>query len=526
MNKLPAKQIYLLIVIIVGIIILSAYSTYAIFTLESETDNIVSINTPNSITLNTKMYEYKQVIVPKNSYIDVDIDLYNNTNDNLCYGIWYKIISTNLVNENKIKIYENTDNSPTTSGVINTVTSKRVNILIVNDNDTDAKINIGLSYENDSETCSLNLTSGKSLITSTIDSPKKLSDTIINELNVIDNNEGYLTYKNNSEFINISNNVKLYVATNFTYKEELFTLTNPEEIDSIDLINYLSTENNIYYTCLETNECNKLYRIYSVKETENEKDEDIIIDKYDLLVGYLSGKSGLKKINNNYIYFGDNPHNFIYYNCKNDIDVNTCELWRIMGFYHDEETNTYLTKIIKDSSLGTYTFNSDNNIWNNSTIANYLNKEYQLIGRSFLTEITFHQETIITNDNNNDIISYLPDNNKSFVTIMNLSDYLNASICENKNIFDYDSDCLNNNWLNKNNDINEYTMTIKYEMPTQDPETNELTTPENNIVYSVGSSINETNISEFMHIRPVVYLKSRILLVSGDGTIDNPYIIK
>jgi len=526
MNKLPTKQIYLLIVIVAGIFMLSVYSTYAIFTLESETDNIVNINTPNSITLNTEMYEYRQVIVPKNSYITTDIDLYNNTNNDLCYGIWYKTISNNLVNENNIKIYENTNNSLTTSGVINTITSKRVNLLIVNDNDTDAKINIGLSYEKNSETCSLNLSSDKSLITSTIDSPKLLSDTLIKELNIVNNEEGYLTYKNNTESIDISNNTKVYVATNFTYKEEIFTLNNPEEVSSTNLINYISNENINYYTCIETNECSKLYKIDSVKETEDNEIKSIIIDKYDLLVGYLSGESGLKKLNQNYIYFGDNPHNYIYYNCKNDIDINTCELWRIMGFYYDEENNTYSTKIIKDSSVGTYTFNLENNLWDNSIVANYLNKEYQLISHNLLTEINYRQENIITNENNTDIISYLPNNYKSFVTIMNLSDYLNASICENKNIFDYDSTCLNNNWLNKNNDLNEYTMTIKYEMPTQDLETNELTTPENNIVYSVGSSITETNISEKMHIRPVVYLKSRVLLTSGDGTIDNPYIIK
>ena len=32
MNRLPTKQIYLLVVIIVGIIALSLYSTYAIYT--------------------------------------------------------------------------------------------------------------------------------------------------------------------------------------------------------------------------------------------------------------------------------------------------------------------------------------------------------------------------------------------------------------------------------------------------------------------------------------------------------------
>ena len=107
---------------------------------------------------------------------------------------------------------------------------------------------------------------------------------------------------------------------------------------------------------------------------------------------------------------------------------------------------------------------------------------------------------------------------------MNLTDYLNASVCQNKNISEYDSTCLNNNWLNNN--LNEYTMTIKYEMPTTDPETEEEIIPDNNTAYSVGNSITETIVTEKLPVRPVVYLKERALLIGGNGTINNPYIIK
>ena len=56
MNKLPAKQIYLLTIIIVGIIALSVYSTYALFTFESETSDIVSIHTPKSLKISENIY--------------------------------------------------------------------------------------------------------------------------------------------------------------------------------------------------------------------------------------------------------------------------------------------------------------------------------------------------------------------------------------------------------------------------------------------------------------------------------------
>ena len=526
MNKLPTKQIYLLTIIVVGIFVLSIYSTYSIFTLESETDNIVSMNTPISINLPTKIYEYKQVLVPKNSYIKTDVDLYNNMDTDSCYSIWYKVVSSSSVDKNKIKIYENTTDTITTSGTINTMNSKRVNLFIINDNDVDTKINIGLSYQKDEETCSLNITSDRQLITSSISNPKPLSDTLIKSLEVNNNSEGYLTYKNNIDKISIPYDTKIFISTDFTYENELFTLKNANEIEYENIINYVSNENTNYYTCLTTDKCTNLYKINSFQEEIVEEKKYISITKYDVLKGYLSGKSGLKKTNNNYLYFGDNPHNFIYYNCQNELDTNSCELWRIMGFYYDEQTKTYLPKIISDSQIAPHTYSNDNNLWPTSEIADYLNKEYKLINNNLLMEATYNQETIITDENNTSIISHLPDKNKSYITIMNLSDYLNASLCEKQNIFDYDSACLNNNWLNKNNDLFEYTMTIKYEMPTLDADTGELTTPENNIAYSVGSSLAETKITEKMYIRPVIYLKPRTIFISGNGTIDNPYIIK
>ena len=63
MNKLPTKQSYLLIIIIVGIIALSIYSTYAIFTFEGSTSDIVSLYTPNSLKINvSKNLPFKKLL--------------------------------------------------------------------------------------------------------------------------------------------------------------------------------------------------------------------------------------------------------------------------------------------------------------------------------------------------------------------------------------------------------------------------------------------------------------------------------
>ena len=75
MKQVPAKQIYLLLVIIVGIIALSVYSTYALFTFENTTGDIVSIHIPKSLTISENVYEYQQIKIAPNQVATTDIDI-------------------------------------------------------------------------------------------------------------------------------------------------------------------------------------------------------------------------------------------------------------------------------------------------------------------------------------------------------------------------------------------------------------------------------------------------------------------
>ena len=121
-------------------------------------------------------------------------------------------------------------------------------------------------------------------------------------------------------------------------------------------------------------------------------------------------------------------------------------------------------------------------------------------------------------------ITYSEKESKNKITIINLSDYLNTSICIDKAISEYTGECLSNNWLNKND--SEWTMTMNYLEPIKDPETEEIIPVNNNKVFTIGSSIEPTEVSNELNIRPVVYLKDRMLVTSGDGSFENPYIIR
>jgi len=134
------------------------------------------------------------------------------------------------------------------------------------------------------------------------------------------------------------------------------------------------------------------------------------------------------------------------------------------------------------------------------------------------------------------------------VTLMNLTDYLYTSTCSNGNINTF-NDCLTDNWLHRIKISKEWTLTSPEEITpdnnitpepdstvpsTSNDETQNL--PEETIpeifqpiekqMYTVGSTIGLTPVTTEAAVRPVVYLKERLLYYSGDGSFDNPYIIK
>lgn len=528
MNKLPTKQIYLLIIIIVGIIALSIYSTYAIFTFEGSTSNIVSLYTPNSLKINESVSEYQQVTVDASSYTTTDIDIYNTHDYEVCYSVWYKLINSN---NSLTKIYQITKNTASSSSTLSPISSTRISILIINDNPDPIKVNIGLASTKNEGTCSLNISKDKNIITETIDTYEDLTK-IINKETAIPEKEGYLTYKNETTKVTLPKD-KILISKEFTYHEEEFTLTNPETIEAKDFLKYQSTEDTSYYTCLASSSCNYLYKINKITKTEDLNKDIYELTSYDLLKGYLATTSGTKQINTNnqtnYIYYGDNPHNYIYYNCTNEEDKNTCELWRIIGTTLDKNTGKYLTKIIKDTSIPSSTYDSLSNKWSTSTINKYLNEEYKINSIRFLEEPTINQEMIKGNILTLDKITYLDTNEKAKVFLMNLSDYILSSSCTTE----LTSSCLNNNWLNSGEKTMTMTgvtieSTITSEEPTTEDDltTSENTTITNNQIVAVSASIESLPVDTTLSIRPVIYLKSRTLVVSGTGSLEDPYIIK
>jgi len=570
MNKLPTKQIYLLFIIIIGIIALSVYSTYALFTFETTTTDIVSIHTPKSLTISENIYEYQQLIVEPNTVTTTDITIYNSFDYEVCYSLWYKLLGDEEI-QNKVQIFEQTSDILNTSGVLAPSKNIKITIVVINDNDSQLKVNIGtIGTPKKDESCSLNLVDDKQIIDSSYKNVEILTTKLLKEKDSpVELETGYLTNKDIKETMTFKDTDKIYVSKEFTYENEMFTLTEGRELTLQEfVIDYSLDLTNTYY-CLDDTKCKILYKINAMEKEEykdEETDEILLtnyhITTYDKLIGYSGGTNGLRQINDkDYIYYGDNPNNYIYYNCENSDNLENCELWRVVGFFYDEEKQEYNTKIVRNESIGSYRFdykmtddkNESSNNWNNSTLNKYLNEEYKLKNNYDIYTNKYIQslERIPNLEIDVKNIKVKEETIDSQITLLSLSDYIYSSSCTKDKINEYTGECFTNNWLYNIEIPKEWTLTSKelevIEEPIEiiEPDDNENILPEENqpteeeitppveeekyiinYIYSIGQNITEVDVVESLDVRPVVFLKSRILLLEGNGSFESPYVIK
>ena len=290
---------------------------------------------------------------------------------------------------------------------------------------------------------------------------------------------------------------------------------------------------------------------------------------------------------NNIRYIGANPNNYVYFNCSDYANQtsDTCEKWRIIGLFNNIEkedgTKENLIKIIRNDSIGQYSWNTSSdgngyNDWTRAKLMQLLNPEYSLkkvnnslyyyaksgncynSGMLAYTSCDFTStglkktstrraiETVIWNiggnfasSGPNSLIasnSYQQERGTGVyeghntlwtgkIGLIYPSDYgyatsggqiMNRDACLNVTMFNWANsgyeDCKNNNYLYNSEEI-------KWTMTADANSNNHLIN-----IYN-GGNVNRYDSLAYWYpsIYPTLYLKSNILIIGGDGSLNTPY---
>ena len=284
---------------------------------------------------------------------------------------------------------------------------------------------------------------------------------------------------------------------------------------------------------------------------------DVIEDTYEENQGMLAYDN---TVDNNLRYIGANPNNYVYFNCAdyNNPSSSTCELWRIIGIFNENShgiSGEKLVKLIRNDSIGKISWDSANkNDWSTASLEKTLNGDY-------LNGSGSYASTGIKNDTTRNMIasatwklggtanyqsasdglashwygyergttvySGRPTTWQGKIALMYPSDYgyatsggatTNREACLAKELYNWNSssysDCKNNDWL-LDSSTNQWTLT-----PISIDSSYVF------YVYDTGCVNYSLIATRSLGVRPSVYLTSNVGISGGDGTMNNPYILK
>ena len=276
-------------------------------------------------------------------------------------------------------------------------------------------------------------------------------------------------------------------------------------------------------------------------ETMSEQIENLYTDNSTILA--YDGTA-----DNNLRYIGADPNNYVLFNN---------ELWRIIGVFNENShgrSGEKLVKLIRSNSLGDIVWNSANtNDWSTASLQTTLNGDYLNGSGSYASSGIKNDTTrnMIANatwklggtasytsssnglashwygyERGTTVYSGRPTTWQGKIALMYPSDYgyatsggstTNREACLAKELYNWDSssysDCKNNDWL-LDSSTTQWTLTP-------------LSSVSNLVCLVYITGYVSYDIASYSNgIRPSVYLTSNVSISGGDGTMNNPYILK
>ena len=229
---------------------------------------------------------------------------------------------------------------------------------------------------------------------------------------------------------------------------------------------------------------------------------------------------------NSYRYSGANPNNYVCFGG----DAATCpddNLYRIIGLFDDDKDGVYNIKLIKNTSIGKYTWDSGNsNTWDastkpsirttlNSTFLETIDSPWQekiatqnwKVGGMALDEAATAKEYYNTEIGSRSGST----TDKMKIGLMYVSDYGYAAAPSNWTtaVYDYNN-VTSTNWLY----LGDYEWTISRST---------VDTSRAFLVYDAGGVRGSGYVTFAGAVRPSFYLESSVVLTGGTGTSSDPY---
>ena len=265
------KKNYLMLIIVIGLISLSLYSTFAMFTASVNTNDIVNL-TASTLPTDTEIIEYERVSVKAGEEKTVEFTVNNTTSNSLYYGVWYEMVNPSSITDDVIvaKLQDTVDSE---IGQLSTGGSAKVSLIIKNKSSSGAIVNIGVAYD---ITNSMHLPTNRYLVSETyVPGDIMINTTDTNKFN----NRGAYT-------VNIS---CTNAGARWDYTNWKLVVSSIQSVDNCDTT-FTSRSDNL---------------------------SQLIMSK----VGTTQGDGQIVN-ENGYRYEGKNPNNYVLFNG---------ELWRIIG---------------------------------------------------------------------------------------------------------------------------------------------------------------------------------------------------
>ena len=172
MTKLKIKESYLILLIVVSLVSLGVYTTYALFTASTTLNDVVGITT--TLDIGKSMSEYEVVTIQPGETKLIELNIVNSYNDSIYYGAWYKIVQGSS-DDLAIGLYTSKNSNPS-SGLLEKTSNIKLLVGIINDGSTPAVVYLGVKGSLTSE---LNLGTDKILLPEGFTEPLLVTDEVL-----------------------------------------------------------------------------------------------------------------------------------------------------------------------------------------------------------------------------------------------------------------------------------------------------------------------------------------------------------